>query len=309
MSEGTPKTQRSLGLQPGTLRSRLGQQTQFALECGALQPIPTEYEFLEEDGLRFLVRSLSNLARKDRVRKQQQSGSGDRNFNPFLPCERDLFVADLSDTHLCLLNKYNVVDRHLLIITRDFEAQETWLTLPDFQALWACLAEVEGLAFYNGGKDAGASQHHKHLQLVPFPLVPNGENIPIEEAIAAARVGSSAGTVPHFPFPHAVAKLDLHQSDSPSEVAETLLECYRKLLKAVNLHYHPERDRQQSGAYNLLATRQWMAVVPRSRESFEAIAVNALGFAGTLFVRNEEQMQRLKDLGPIAILKSVARTP
>ena len=29
------------------------------------------------------------------------------------------------------------------------------------------LAEVEGLAFFNGGTVAGASQPHKHLQVVP----------------------------------------------------------------------------------------------------------------------------------------------
>ncbi|MCG8361947.1 MAG: phosphorylase, partial [Pseudanabaenales cyanobacterium] len=59
-------------------------------------------------------------------------------------------------------------------------------------------------------------------------------------------------------------------------------------------------------AYNLIATRQWMLVVPRSQESYQEISVNSLGFAGSLLVRNIEQMQLLKDIGPMNLLKSVA---
>ena len=40
----------------------------------------------------------------------------------------------------------------------------------DFDALARGLAAIDGLAFYNGGTVAGASQPHKHLQLVPVPL-------------------------------------------------------------------------------------------------------------------------------------------
>ena len=48
-----------------------------------------------------------------------------------------MFVADVSDTHLCLLNKFNVIEHHLLIVTRKFEHQETLLTVRDFQAVLA----------------------------------------------------------------------------------------------------------------------------------------------------------------------------
>ena len=47
--------------------------------------------------------------------------------------------------------------------------------------------------------------------------------------------------------------------------------------------------------YNLLVTRRWMLRVPRSRERFGTISINALGFAGSLFVRDEEEMQDLRD--------------
>ena len=173
-------SENQLLLASGTLTERLKQQTKYALYCGALQPIPTEYEFVEQDNIRFVVRILSNLSGKEQARKQQEKNiivTG-QDFNPFLPYEKDLFVADISTTHLCLLNKYNVVDYHLLIVTREFEEQESLLNLQDFQALGSCMGEFEGLAFYNGGKTAGASQRHKHLQVVPLPMIPSGEKIP-----------------------------------------------------------------------------------------------------------------------------------
>ena len=294
-------------LEPGTLWKRVRDETEHAIGCKALVSIPTEYEFVEQGGVRFLVRILSNLARKEAAKQKQekQTTPSGEEFNPFLPYEEDLFVADISDTHVCILNKYNVADYHLLLITRAFEEQETLLTLQDFTAMWACLADFDGLVFYNGGKTAGASQRHKHLQLVPLPLVPTGPQIPIEPLLASAKFQNVA-TIPELPFVHAFTRLDPDWAKSPLQAAQATLLCYNNLLRAVNLENGDISSNRQSGAYNLLATRQWMLIVPRSHESFESIAVNSLGFAGSLFVRNEQQMQILKHLGPMTLLERVA---
>jgi hypothetical protein len=53
----------------------------------------------------------------------------------------------------------------------------------------------------------------------------------------------------------------------------------------------PLENNMQSGAYNLLFTREWMLIVPRKQEEFEKISVNSLGFAGALLVKNQQQMQ------------------
>ena len=288
----------ALVLEPGSLWTRVKEQTQHALASGALQPLPTEYEFVEQDGIHFLVRILSNLVRKDEAKRDCQSAS--KEINPFLPYEEDLFVTDISDTHLCLLNKYNAVDHHLLVVTRQFEEQETWLTQKDFQAMGAVLGEIDGLVFYNAGKTAGASQKHKHLQLVPFPLVPHGVNLPIEPAIATAQFEEEIGSVPTFPFVHAIAQLN-------SLTAESLLKRYYSLLRAVEiLNAAQPSGTTQTAAYNLLATREWMLLIPRTREHSESISVNSLGFAGALLVRNQEQMQLLKEQQPMTLLKNVA---
>jgi sulfate adenylyltransferase (ADP) / ATP adenylyltransferase len=235
----------------------------------------------------------------DEKRKKLSVTSGEE-FNPFLPYEEDLFVADISDTHVCILNKFNVVDYHLLIITRAFEEQESLLTLEDFTALWACLADFNGLAFYNSSKTAGASQRHKHLQLVPLPLAASGAQIPIEPLLKSAQFQNSNANSLKLPFIHAFAPLNCDWMQSPLTAAQATMELYCTLRHAVGL------DAKQSGAYNLLVTREWMLIVPRSQEQFQSISVNSLGFAGALLVRNAAEMEILKAQGPMTILKNVA---
>jgi ATP adenylyltransferase len=288
MSKPLPEGEATRWFSPGTLWTRLRERTEHALKCGALLPIPTTYEVVEDSGIHFVVRVMDNLTRKAAARQGLQSRvAGDRE-NPFLPYDNELFVADVSATHLCLLNKYNVMDHHLLIVTRAFEAQTDLLNQDDFEALCRCLAEVDGLAFYNAGAAAGASQCHKHLQLVPLPLAPEGPAVPINPMMTAAR--------PPFPFRHAAAPLDAVPWATSEVAAKALLTCYRELLQAA----------APMLAYNLLVTRDWMLLVPRSKEYFGCISVNAMGFAGALLVRHREQVQQLKDAGPMNVLRHVA---
>ncbi len=288
--------QQEIRLKPGTLWTSLKKTTELALKSGALKSIPTEVEIFEQDGIKFVVRILENINRKkaDQEKQNQKTAKTGKEFNPFLPYEEALFVADISPTHVCILNKFNVVDYHFLIITRAFEPQESLLTLEDFTAMWACLAEFDGLVFYNGGKLAGASQPHKHLQIVPFAET----DIPISPLVKTAKLDNSLGTIPEFPFVHAFTEINLGES------AEITFKKYHTLLKTLGIN--PLENNIQSGAYNLLMTREWMLIVPRKFEEFESISVNSLGFAGALLVKNQQQMQLLKNISPINLLNHVA---
>lgn len=289
-------------LEADSLWEKVKQQTQHALNCQSLKSITTEYEFIEDQDINFLVRILSNLARKEQAKKQQKKLGKD--FNPFLPYEEDLFVTDISKTHLCLLNKFNVVDYHLLIITRDFEEQESLLNINDFAALWACLLQIDGLGFYNSGKLAGASQRHKHLQLVPFPLAERVEKLPIEPMIQRINYQGKIGRASCFQFAHGVIKFHVDNDQDPLNLAQQTLENYYHLLQDLEITTtaHNKLD-----PYNLLITREWMMMIPRSLAKFESISINSLGFSGALLVKNEQQMQILKELGPLTILHKVAR--
>ncbi|MBP0019816.1 MAG: phosphorylase [Cyanobacteria bacterium SBLK] len=295
-------------LEPGTLLQKTIECTQSAIASGALRSIPTECEFIEQAGVNFLVRVALNLRRKDENKKKQEqiTKTTGKFIDPFLPYEQALFVADISKTHLCLLNKFNVVDRHLLIVTREFEHQETWLTVRDFAAMWTGLQEIDGLAFYNGGTKAGASQPHKHLQLTPFPLVPSGENLPISPLISTVRWQDKIGTIPLFPFRHVVIKFPFQFALKIQEKARITLDLYQNLLNQLGIVHHGEEKGKQSGAYNLLATREWLLIVARSQGECQSIGVNCLGFAGTFFVRSLEELELLKQLTPLKILENVS---
>ncbi|PSN14210.1 phosphorylase [filamentous cyanobacterium CCP5] len=284
-------------LEPGTLEKKVIAQTHHGLNCGALQPIATEFDFIEDQGMRFLVRILANLERKQKATKAQKQKDPD--FNPFLPYEADLFVTDISRTHLCLLNKYNVVENHILIVTREFEEQDSWLNYADLEALWACMAEIDGLGFYNGGTRAGASQRHKHLQLTPLPMAPDRSALPLEAFLSDLPPGAVSNTT-GLPFHHAAIALPPRFETT---AADWLTHAYKQLMGAIAIDLMQPQPNQP---YNLLLTRRWMLAIPRSQESSQGISVNSLGFAGSLLVKNAAQRQELQQLGPMNLLQAVA---
>ncbi|RKP45163.1 ATP adenylyltransferase family protein [Trinickia fusca] len=291
----------SVLLRPGTLWPAIVRSTSHALERGALRPIETVQTSLEDDGVRFFIRQVSSLVHKARSQAEQAQQPSRASVDPFLPYDPDLFVADISDTHVALLNKFNVIDHHLLIVTRAYESQEALLDLADFTAWCACLAEFDGLGFYNGGQEAGASQPHKHLQIVPLPLGDTDTALPIGPLIDRASLEDDIGTLPALPFAHAFARLRPAAHQAAPQVA---LACYRAMIAKLALKTTTvDGQAHQVTPYNLLMTPRWMLLVPRSVEHVEGLSVNALGFAGSLFVRDATQMQRVRELGPMTILQ------
>jgi len=294
-------------LQPGRLPAALLERTRSAIACGALHSIETEQCFIEEAGVRFLVRSISSLRRKAKdKKKKRQDGEP---FNPFLPPEPELTVGALSPTHTAVLNKFNVLERHLLIVTRRFEHQERLLTRADFQALWQALAQIDGLGFYNGGTAAGASQTHKHLQLVPLPLAPEGPDLPLEPLFSSKETLGEPLSISELPFRHRFCRLPEGLWQDPEAAAELSLRLYETMLEQCAIPGVEEAGEQhQSAPYNLLLRRGWMLLVPRSREHFGNISVNALAYAGSLFVRNAAELQQVAEEGPMGVLQTVSIT-
>jgi ATP adenylyltransferase len=299
------------GGESGGLREAIALAIERGRRSGALRSVGTERYHLEEGGVRFLVRVLALLDEKRELRtlldEEGRISTAVPGHNPFLPYEEDLFVADLSPTHLCLLNKYMVVEGHILVVTRDFEEQEALLGEADFEALGLCLAEEDLLAFYNAGRIAGASQRHRHLQAVPLPLDPEGPRIPLEPLIRPALDPGRLTVCEALPYLHALAVVDADWWQSPSEGAAPWRRLYTELRRAVDL---PEQvDAGAAPPYNLLVTREWMLLAPRSRESLGEISVNALGLVGSLLVRDEGQLALLRDEGPMSLLRAVGLRP
>lgn len=290
---------------PGTLWRLVRERTRHALARGALESIETGEHLVPEAGIPFSVRSISTLRQKgEALRDQHLSGA-----NPFLPPDPDLVVAGVSPTHLAVLNRFPVLRHHLLLVTREFEEQSLPLAAADFHALARCLAEIDGFAFYNAGPEAGASQAHRHLQIVPFPLGAGPEPTPVERALAPVLRDPGRATLPVFPFRHAVAALPETAWDGPDpgrRAAESLRLAYRALAARTGLRLTPG---EPAAPYDLLVTRRWMMLVPRSRERFEGISVNALGFAGSLLLEDPDQLGTVRRHGPIEVLRAVAVEP
>lgn len=275
-----------------------------ALETGALQPVATHLEVLPDGGIAFGVRVVNNLNRKaafESHRKEVRSAPA----NPFLPYEKALFVKQLAENHVCLLNKFNVVDYHLLIITQAYEAQDSWLTIADFEALVSCMCEIDGLGFYNGGQEAGASQHHKHLQLIPFPAAAGMSALPVAAKIAAAKDElTTQQNLSVLPFRHTIYSLQSAWSASPiATIAANLFAAYRRVVAELGLNLELAKPNLP---YNLLITREWMMGIRRSQASYQGIGVNSLGYAGWLLVKNQSELERLKQIGPINLLQTVS---
>lgn len=322
--------------------SRIRAASSAARDRGALLSFDTEYELVShichpvigsfaKREVQFIVRVVKNLARKDAakdlrpdpVAPAKKKRSDD--FNPFLPYEKAMYVQHIPPSHVLLLNKYNVMDDHVLIVTEKFEDQSSLLNPADFSAMWRCLSDIDGLAFYNSGKLAGASQRHKHLQVVPAHFVQDQapEGTPLDRIISPIEKIDGIYSSPYLPFVHGVIRLDDLATMPAEEVGQKIMQLYLRLLKVVadevNMMQQAElvsKTRQEENipevtiqpfAYNLLATRGWLLIVPRRNECYEGdfigqISVNALAFVGCMLVRDSNQLDVVRK-SPMKVLE------
>ncbi|WP_299204404.1 hypothetical protein [uncultured Amphritea sp.] len=260
--------------------------TEQALISGALLPIETELEEIHEGPLRYQIRVLNNLQRKQN--DDRLKSAANRSHNPFLPYDPRLYVADIGRKHLCLLNKFNVIDNHLLIVTKAFESQSDLLNLNDFHASVLGLGQIDGLVFFNGGQIAGASQPHKHLQLIPL----SAEQLPLSEQLQTFSSDVAINT--KLPFDNRGVRVPDNLFDTPVQAAGWLTIHYQKLLNQTKVKLN---GTAAFTGYNLLLTREWLMLVPRRKEAVAGISFNALAFCGSILVKNREQRDQLIEIG------------
>lgn len=305
MTSSVPSSQARIGTTDDTptddLLRHVDTTTAAALDCGALQPIRTEQTTLVDDGITFSVRWVSSLALKDRARVDTVTRRNP-DFNPFLPPEPALTVAALGDDHLVVLNKFPVIERHLLIVTRRYAAQTSPLDLSDLAALARVVGPHGGLGFCNGGAVAGASQPHKHLQWVPTPVGIDGGGFEAFTAGLPEKAPGSCLSNPRLPWAHAFVRLDDRAWTRHPEAGEMLNGAFRAACAALSI----SADADPMPPYNLLVSREWLLLVPRRCEKWHDMSVNSLGYAGSLFVRDDHQVEHLRAVGPLAALAAVS---
>ncbi len=280
------------------LLHRIDRTLSRAADMGALLPIRTEQTPIRDAGIDFTVRWVSTLAHKDAARVEA-AVRRDPDFNPFLPPDPELTIGPLGDEHLGVLNKFPVIDRHLLIVTRRYEAQTAPLTRADFIALATVMAASGGLGFYNGGAEAGASQRHKHLQWIPDATATPRLNR-FTHLLPQDLPAGEIATHPALPWRHCFLRLP--PCGDAVSLGETMHAVFGRACEAVGIPASAE----PMPPYNFLVSREWMTVIPRTCERHENISVNALGFAGSLFVRRPEEIDTVRAIGPLRLLAAVA---
>ena len=261
-----------------------------AKASGALVPLKTSLTHLMgEGGTSFELRHLLSATPK------HLRAAGPKP-NPFLPWDQRLEVERIGDSHVVILNKYPVQSAHMLLITQTWQPQTGWLSLDDWRALALVDATTTGLWFFNSGPNAGASQPHRHLQLLPRAA---GEPICARQDWFRRCAAD----------PTALADDPLFRSSRVAPLTspltgETLHRIYLSLTGELGLG-SPSNDSCPRGAYNVLLSRQWMAIVRRQTEGIRGFSVNALGFAGSLLSTDESDREWIQRSGPEALLRAV----
>ncbi|KAG8781466.1 bifunctional AP-4-A phosphorylase/ADP sulfurylase, partial [Ceratobasidium sp. 428] len=201
------------------------------------------------------------------------------------------------------LNKFSVIPGHFLLVTKDFKPQDSPLTPPDLTQAYLLIRAARKLskpvfAFYNCGKDSGASQPHKHIQLLPTnedgdedeeeDEAEDTRRPPAEGYISRLKIedDTKTFTLP-LPYVHLVQKLDLPKTTisgtkplsekALEELSQRLTDAFLKLLdealQALRLHASIEPSesgsttgRAASPSYNVILTSEHMHLIPRRRE-------------------------------------------
>lgn len=280
-------------------------QSAAALASGDLLPVQAKQISVQEQNMPFVVRWVSTLAQKDASRQSVPGGPRDPNFNPFLPPDPMLTVGDYFMTHNTVLNKYALSPQHLVLATKQFVQQLSPLDLADFSVLAQILHHCDGLGFYNGGEAGGASQPHKHIQWIPA--------LPQAPSLALYLTGLPEHAQPGEQHKHAALAYqhvfirlpyDEHKGwGCADELGPALLQAHQ--TGCVVLGLRPD----MSGllpAHNMLVGQGWMLLLPRSQESVSGISINALSYGGCIYVREPEQQELVRRMGPLQLLAQAA---
>ena len=256
-----------------------------AKQIGALVPLSTD--LLPLPGLEpFVLRRLLSHTPK-------HLRPGGPRPNPFLPWDPALEVQRLGSSHVVILNKFPVQPGHLLIISQQWSPQAGWLDAHDWRAVTQVAADTGGFWFFNSCAEAGASQPHRHLQLLPrradeasCPLAPRFERHLDGE---------------QQPWPWQFQLSRRQSCDDPEELGRL----YRSHAMALQLG-SPLTDGQPRFPYNLLFDDNWFLTVRRDREHCAGYSINALGFAGYLLATERSDLHWLELHGPVELLRRVA---
>lgn len=139
---------------------------------GDLTYYPTQVALLSPNTpVPFQLRFSPALAAKPKPSKPKDGNA--KPFNPFENPLPSMTISQLGPGHVLVLNKFAIVPEHFILATKAVKPQTHLLDKDDIAATHACIqayheAKQELFAFFNSGPHSGASQPHRHVQLLPM---------------------------------------------------------------------------------------------------------------------------------------------
>lgn len=236
-----------------------------------------------------------------------------------------MFIADIpSSGHNLVLNKFAVVPEHFILATKEFKPQTHLLEPDDLAATYACLEAYrqrggheggngELYAFFNSGLHSGASQPHRHIQLLPIARMKDGLSEDSQWDVLAKQLGSQhVNGLPFVTFGE-----HIHSGMSPEELHAIYMSLFKSAVGAVEAHIGDVSDPGNGEArisYNLAMTSKCLVVLPRLAEGgtisqdgtqVGKLSLNGTVLAGTALVKNEAEWDALKSANDSAQLVEV----
>ena len=212
-------------------------------------------------------------------------------INPFKPWDKILEIDSIGKYHHLILNKYPVQLGHLLLITNDWNPQNGWLNINDWNAIKTVNIDTSGLWFFNSGPLAGASQPHRHFQLLRRD---NDEIICPREQWILKYTNC---------IKNKFSKNIITKKFAISLEKENIHDTYLHLAKKLGLG-SPKTDERPRYPYNILLTNKWIGLIKRSKDNQRGFSINALGFAGYILITKNSDVFYLKKYGPEKLLEN-----
>ncbi|KAL7911317.1 ATP adenylyltransferase domain-containing protein [Trichoderma velutinum] len=312
-----------------------------ALSTNELHYFPTQVTILQVNSIPFQLRFSPSLANKPKGPPPDPSQPR-KPFDPFANPPASLFITDLGPSHFLVLNKFAVVPEHFILATKEYKLQTHVLEESDLEATLACIdayeqakqdgassnsnsqekeSQDDGLfAFFNGGQHSGASQPHRHIQLLPVSRMKDGLDADSSWDVLAQQTDKLEKT-PFVAFSEAI-----NTETSPASLHAAYLRLYKKACQAVAQHAGATGSTsdeipttgETKISYNMAMTKDTIVISPRLSEGSEikssetsspigSLALNGTLLAGTALVKSEAEWDALKKSPSelLAILKKI----
>ncbi len=266
--------------------------SESAKSSGALVPLKTSVnKDFHQQYSDFELRHLDSIFPKDHSKQTN-------NKNPFDPWDKRLEIDLIGHNHVLILNKYPVQKGHMLLISKGWKSQISWLNSDDFRSLVYVNNDTTGLWFYNSGPKAGASQNHRHIQLLRRD---NHEILCPRYKWFQGRINNSNNS--HTLLEKSSLVKPLRENEGTRKELQ-LYQHYLEIAYELGLG-NPKTSRIPASPYNLIISNNWIAMIKRSNDSVNGFSINSLGFAGYLLSTQNSDYKWLTENGPTKLLEGV----